>query len=90
MGAAIVVTASFQALRPDQRSRILQRVRNFEGFDSGNDPYHEHDMAFFEEGGMGFFFKFDYDDPTMQLASDDPANEVRTCRLLTIGLASDY
>jgi hypothetical protein len=39
---------------------------------------------------MRFFFKFDYYDPTMQFASDDPTDEVRTRRVLTVGLATDY
>ena len=89
-GAAVMVTASFHSLGTHQKSRVLERVRRFDSFETGNDPYHEHDMAFFEEGGMRFFFKFDYYDPTMHFASDDPADEVRTRRVLTIGLAGDY
>jgi Protein of unknown function (DUF3768) len=39
---------------------------------------------------MRFFFKFDYYDPSMQFASDDPADEVRTRGVITMGLAADY
>jgi hypothetical protein len=89
-GAAIIVTAAFEALCAEQKSQALQRVRTFEDFDDANDPHREHDMAFFEQGEERFFFKFDYYDPSMQFGSDDPADETRTRRVLTIGLAADY
>jgi hypothetical protein len=89
-GAAIIVTAAFQALLPEQKARALQRVRTFEDFNDNNDPHHEHDMAFFEEGPERFFFKLDYYDPSMQFGSDDPADVSKTRRVLTVGLASDY
>ena len=89
-GGRVVVTAAFQALDTDLQARALQRVRAFNDFDRGNDPHHEHDMAFFEEGGERFFFKIDYYAPDMQHGSDDPADPAKTCRVLTVGLASDY
>ena len=90
VGGAVLVTAAFEALPVDLKARVLQRVRTFEQFDDGNDPYHEHDMAFFDEGGERFFFKLDYYSPDLRHGSDDPANPAKTRRVLTIGLASDY
>lgn len=89
-GCAIVVTTAFQDLETDLKARVLQKVRTFRDFDDGNDPHHEHDMAFFDEGGERFFFKFDYYDKSMQFGSDDPSDQEKTRRVLTIGLASDY
>jgi hypothetical protein len=90
LGAAIVATAAFQALEPELKARALHRVRTFTDFDTHNDPHFEHDLAFFEVGGEHFFFKFDYFDPSMESASDDPADPNKTRRILTIGLAADY
>lgn len=89
-GAQIVVTAAFADLELDLKARALSKVRTFEDFNADNDPHHEHDMAFFEEGGEKFFFKFDYYAPCMRYGSDDPADPEKTRRVLTIGLASDY
>ena len=90
IGGAIVVTAAFDALPPEFKARTLQRVRTFDSFDADNDPYHEHDMAFFDEGGERFFFKLDYYSLDMRNGADDPADSKKTRRVLTIGLASDY
>ena len=89
-GAAIVVTAAFTGLPPDMKANALEHVRSFDAFNIDNDPHHEHDMAFFEEGGERFFFKFDYYDETTRCGSDDPTDTSKTRRVLTIGLASDY
>ena len=89
-GGRIVVTAAFLSLAADLQARAMQRVRTFKDFDADNDPHHEHDMAFLEEGGERFFFKVDYYAPDMQYGSDDPADPAKTCRVMTIGLASDY
>jgi hypothetical protein len=89
-GAQIVVTAAFVELEAELKANALECVRTFKSFDGDNDPHHEHDMAFFEEGGERFFFKFDYYDESMRYGSDDPSDTGKTRRVLTIGLASDY
>jgi hypothetical protein len=90
LGAAIMTTAAFAELPSELKAKALEQVRAFRDFDDDNDPHHEHDMAFFEEGGERFFFKFDYYDETMRFGSDDPSDTGKTRRVLTIGLASDY
>lgn len=89
-GATIVATAAFTELPPAMKANALERVRAFNEFGIDNDPHHEHDMAFFDEGGTRFFFKFDYYDQSMKFASDDPSDTGKTRRLHTIGLAEDY
>lgn len=89
-GGRILVTAAFQELETDAKARALQRVRTFTEWDGGNDPHHEHDMAFFDESGEKFFFKIDYYDNDVKFHSPDPADPEVTHRVLTIGLASDY
>ena len=90
IGGAVLITAAFESLPIALRSKVLRRVREYDQFDSDNDPYLEHDMAFFEEAGEKFFFKIDYYAPNMRCGSDDPADPNKTRRVLTIGLASDY
>ena len=89
-GCVVTVTSGFDALPNDVKACALQKVRSFAEFDDDNDPHHEHDMAFFEEGGERYFFKLDYFDLNMEYQSPDPADPKVTVRSLTIGLASDY
>lgn len=90
IGCVVLVTAAFDALPADVKAGALQKVRTFSEFDGDNDPHHEHDMGFFDEGGERLFWKLDYYDSAMRFGSDDPADPEKTRRVLTIGLASDY
>lgn len=89
-GARIMTTSAFAELPTLTKAGALMAVRDFNKFDEGNDPHHEHDMAFFELGDEKYFFKFDYYAPDMEHGSEDPADPQKTTRVLTIGLASDY
>ena len=64
--------------------KIMNAVRVFEEFTPDNDPYHEHDMAFFDVSGEKYFFKFDYYDDKYEYFKEDGN------RVLTVGRASDY
>ena len=44
------------------KDEILEAVKNFKDFNRGNDPWGEHDFAFFEVGRNTWFFKIDYYD----------------------------
>ena len=62
---------------------ILERLKAFSDFDSGNDPYHEHDFGAFKvtaEDGLEklVFFKIDYYDPELMMGSPNPADEALT------------
>jgi len=65
-------------------------IRSFDDFTDDNDPYGEHDMAFFEYNGESMFWKIDYYDLTFSYHSPDAADPSVTCRVLTVGLAEDY
>lgn len=69
---------------------LVQQVRKFEAFDEGNDPWCEHDYGSFEHAGEMLFWKIDYYNKTLDGGSEDPADETKTCRVLTIALLSEY
>ncbi len=63
-------------------------------FDDNNDPWFEHDMAFFTFKGERFFFKISYyKDSTFECHPDtenDKLSDEKCFRVLTIGEMSDY
>ncbi len=70
--------------------QILNAVRNFSSFDESNDPYGEHDFGSLRMNDQTVFWKFDYYDVDLQIASTDPADPTVTVRVLTIMLADEY
>jgi hypothetical protein len=89
-GGRIIVTASIAELDCERKASVLLAVRSFNDFGPDNDPYHEHDLGFFEVEGDRYFFKVDYFDVNARFHSPDPADPNCTCRVLTIGHHSDY
>jgi len=69
---------------------IVQLVRKYNSFDSGNDPYDEHDFGTIEVDGQTIFWKIDYYSKDMASGSPDPADPAVTTRIATIMLASEY
>ena len=69
---------------------ILQKVREHVAFPEGDDPYGEYDFGAFDHASESIFWKIDYYDPAMEFASEDPADEAKTVRALTVLLASEY
>ena len=64
--------------------KIINTVRVFDDFTADNDPYKEHDMAFFRVDGEMYFFKFDYYDDNYKFFKEDGN------RVLTVGRAHEY
>lgn len=90
-GGRVVMTRSIANLDPDSQARIIARVRSFDAFDAGNDPYQEHDFGSFEEAGQTIFWKIDYySDDTLSFGSEDPSDPAKCVRVLTIMFADDY
>src|SRR5205807_10491634 len=61
-GGRVLITRSIAELDQRLRARVLLTVRDYDEFDAANDPYHEHDLAFFELERERYFFKIDYFD----------------------------
>ncbi len=83
-----MITQGVTAL--DQTAAVLQAVMEFNDFNADNDPYGEHDFGSFAIAGQRLFWKFDYYDSDMQMASLDPGDDAITVRVLTIMLAEEY
>jgi|SRR5665213_3285841 len=89
-GGTVVLTQGVEALDPEVKAEVLRCVRQFERFDSDNDPHGEHDFGSFEIAGDRFFFKVDYYNLEMDGGSEDPADPTKTTRVLTVMKAEEY
>lgn len=90
VGGRIVVTAGVQTLTGMGLAELVRRVRAFEDFDAGNDPYGEHDFGRITFDDANYYFKIDYYDATFNDGSPDPADETLTRRVMTIMREDEY
>ncbi|KRQ09147.1 DUF3768 domain-containing protein [Bradyrhizobium manausense] len=89
-GGRMMMSASVAALPHMVRSAAWLKVSEFNEWDAGNDPYHEHDFLTFELCNRKFFWKCDYYAPDMQTGSEDPSDPAKTARVGLLMLAEDY
>jgi hypothetical protein len=90
IGGKVLLTRGITALPEEDQSDIMQKVRAFDAFTEDNDPYREHDFGSFTHNGHKVFWKIDYYDPSMTYGSEDPSDNQKTIRVLTIMLAEEY
>lgn len=86
----VILTQGVSNLPFDEQLRILIKVKLFNNFNEGNDPYQEHDFGMIEHSELKYFFKIDYYDTSMEYASENPADDNITIRVLTIMRADEY
>lgn len=89
-GCRVFLTRGIHALGESAVRMIIAKVQAFDEFTEANDPYGEHDFGKIELFDHCIFWKFDYYDPDMQMASLDPADPTITARVLTVMLANEY
>ena len=89
-GCRVFVTQGIRALEPELVKQIVERVRCFDDFNHGNDPYGEHDFGNIIIGEYTVFWKFDYYDLDLEMASLDPTDPTVTARVLTVMMAEEY
>lgn len=89
-GGRVLLTCGINTMSQDDVARILSCVREFNDFSPDNDPYGEHDFGCFEYKGNKIFWKIDYYDKNLRFCSDDPTDETKTVRVMTIMLADEY
>ena len=68
----------------------LNAVQAFATFGPENDPHGEHDFGALTVAGVRLFWKIDYYDPYELAGSEDPADPMKTSRVLTILLPEEY
>ena len=88
IGCRIVITKGIAAM--DDLDGLYAKVRAFNEFTDGNDPYGEHDFGSIEHEGETVFWKFDYYDVDLLMHSPEPSDPAVTCRVLTMMLAEEY
>jgi len=71
-------------------AKVMASVRGFEDFTPDNDPHLEHDFGALTVDGLRVFWKIDLYDPTLTAGLEDPADEAKTCRVLTVMLEREY
>jgi hypothetical protein len=89
-GGQVLLTASVAALPDSDKATALQAVAEFKDFNEENDPHGEADYGSFDLSGRELWFKIDYFAPDMEHGSEDPADPVKTKRVMTVGLAMDW
>lgn len=86
----VFITSGIAARGNDFINRAACAVRNFSDFTPDNDPWQEHDFGTFDLDGACVNWKIDYYDRALRNGSEDPADENKTRRVLTILLAEEY
>ena len=89
-GGRIMLTQGIQALGQKAVAEIIAKVRAFDQFNEGNDPYGEHDFGKIVHGHDNVFWKLSYYDRAMEFGSPDPSNPAVTTRVMTIMLGEEY
>jgi hypothetical protein len=89
-GGKVVVTSGVEALGENALSIVLGEVQTFADFGAVSDPHSAHDFGTFDVAGHKFLWKIDAYDTHMEFGSEDPADSMRTTRVLTVMLASEY
>ena len=76
---------------PVERVAALRAaLARFSDWDTGNDPYDEHDFGAFDLFGERLFFKIDYYHPDHDTHAPVPSNIELCRRVLTVMRADEY
>ncbi|AZS21777.1 MULTISPECIES: DUF3768 domain-containing protein [unclassified Caulobacter] len=89
-GAGWVLTQGVHALPEGDKLKAFAAVTAFTDFHEDNNPHGERDCGAFMVGDAKLFWKIDYYDLDLCMASTDPADPAVTKRVLTLMLAEEY
>lgn len=84
IGGKVVMTRAVAALSPEDLGALIKKVREFDAFTPGNDPWGEHDFGEVVLNGERYFWKIDAYDVNLEFGSPDPADDTITARVMTI------
>lgn len=90
MARDVYLTAGVTSLADEIQTEAIWCVKTFDTFNEDNDPHGEHDFGAFDIEGRKFFWKIDCYDQNLEFGSEDPADETKTRRVLTIMLVEEY
>ena len=89
-GGRIMLTQGIQALGQKAVAEIIAKVRAFDQFNEGNDPYLEHDFGKVVHGKETVLWKISYYDRAMEFGSPDQKDPAVTTRVMTVMLGEEY
>ena len=89
VGGYVIVTRRLAKLGRDSLGQILIKVVHYPGFDGDTDPDATHDRGTFDHAELRILWKIDYFEEKLAGPSPDPADDQRTCRVLTVMLADE-
>lgn len=89
-GSGWTLTGGVSALAQGDLAKAVEAVKTFSDFTEANNPHGERDFGAFEIAGKTLFWKIDYYDLDLCMASPDPADPTVTKRVLTLMLAEEY
>ena len=90
IGGRIVLTTGVQALGQKALNEVISKIRKFDDFTEGNNPYGERDFGAIVVGGTKIFWKIEYYDKAMEYGSPDPTDATNTTRVMTIMRADEW
>lgn len=90
VGGKVILSQGISSKSNADIGMIMEKVRTFHNFTKGNDHYGEHDFGSFTYKGDKIFWKIDYYDRNLEYMSEDPADVIKTKRVITIMLAEEY
>ena len=88
----IVMTHGVSELGIPFAMQALAKLKAFDAFTKGNDPYGERDFGSFELEGQKLFWKIDYFEKgsDYMAGAETPDDRATTDRVLTVMLAEEY
>jgi major membrane immunogen (membrane-anchored lipoprotein) len=90
IGGHVVITSGVRERGQAFESACVEAVQSFRDFTEDNDPHGEHDFGAVTVQNTRVFFKVDYYDRDLRFGSEDPADPLKTARVLTIMLVTEY
>ncbi len=85
-----MITPEVSYLPQDQLNELVTKVRELDDFTLENDPCSEHNFGKVTQDDMDYFWKINYYDLDFESCTVDPANPVKTRRVLTLMRADEY
>lgn len=89
LGGKTVLSRAVAEMDPEAFTELLKRVREFDAFTRGNDPWQEHDFGEVLVNGERYFWKIDAYDLNLEYGSPAPEDDAVTSRVLTLMTAME-